>query len=260
MPPELQDLIDWARQAGEILREGYEQKHEVQYKGQTNPVTEIDKRSEKLLIGRIRERFPDHMIISEESGLLQGTEQHCWYVDPLDGTVNYAHGVPMFVVSLAYTERGRAQLGVVYEPMRDECFSAERGKGAWLNGRPIHVSPASEMITSLLVTGFRYDLANVAGDLDAFVRLSYLTQGVRRMGSAALDMAYVAAGRVDAFWEFSLEAWDIAAGGLLVEEAGGVVTTAQGEPELLQGPYSVLCANPVLYPQVLKAIMGENRG
>ncbi len=254
MTPEIQDLIDWARQAGEILRDGYEKKHEVEYKGQINPVTEIDKRSEALLLGRIQERFPKHTIVSEESGLLQGANQHTWYVDPLDGTVNYAHGVPMFVVSLAYAEHGQVQLGVIYEPMRDECFSAVRGQGAWLNGRPIHVSPASEMITSLLVTGFRYDLANAAGDLDAFVRLSYLTQGVRRMGSAALDMAYVAAGRLDAFWEFSLELWDIAAGSLLVEEAGGVVTTAEGAPDLLTGPYSVLCANPVMHAKVLRAL------
>jgi len=256
MQPNIQDLIDWAREAGEILRAGYEHQHEVHYKGQTNPVTEIDKRSEDLLIGRIRERFSDHTIVTEESGLLRGTNEHTWYVDPLDGTVNYAHGVPLFVVSLAYAEHGQVQLGVVYEPMRDECFSAIRGQGARLNGRPIHVSDAHEMITSLLVTGFRYDLDHVDGDLDAFVRLSYLTQGVRRMGSAALDMAYVSAGRLDAFWEFSLEAWDIAAGSLLVEEAGGVVTTAQGEREILKAPYSVLCANSTLHPQVLKALQG----
>ncbi len=257
MQPGIQSLIDWARQAGEILRAGYEQQHVVEYKGKTNPVTEIDKRSEALLISRIRERFSDHTIITEESGLLQGANQHTWYIDPLDGTVNYAHGVPIFVVSLAYAEHGQVQLGVVYEPMRDECFSAVRGLGARLNGRPIHVSKAHEMITSLFVTGFRYDLANVAGDLDAFVRLSYLTQGVRRMGSAALDMAYVAAGRLDAFWEFSLESWDIAAAGLIVEEAGGVVTTAQGEPDYLKPPYSVLCSNPIMHPQVLQALKNK---
>ncbi len=254
MQPDIQDLIDWARQAGEILRAGYEQHHKVEYKGLTNPVTEIDKRSEDLLIARIQARFPDHTIITEESGRIEGTNQHCWYIDPLDGTVNYAHGLPMFVVSLAYAEHGQVQLGVVYDPMRDECYSAARGQGARLNGRPIHVSTAHEMITSLLVTGFRYDLDHVAGDLDAFVRLSYRSQGVRRMGSAALDMAYVAAGRLDAFWQFSLESWDIAAASLLIEEAGGVVTAADGEPEFLGPPVSVLCANPALHAQVLKAL------
>lgn len=260
MQPDIHDLITWAHQAGEILRAGYEQKHEVLYKGETNPVTEIDKRSEALLIRRIRERFPEHTIITEESGLLAGQNRHCWYIDPLDGTVSYAHGLPLFAVTLAYAENGQVRLAVTYEPMRDECFSAERGQGAYLNGERIRVSERDTLISSLVATGVPYDLqARGSAYMDHFVRLSLLTQGVRQMGAAALDMAYVAAGRLDAFWEMSLELWDIAAGTLLVEEAGGVVTNAQGSRDFLIKPCSIVCANPSLYPLLMNALQLEGK-
>jgi myo-inositol-1(or 4)-monophosphatase len=256
MKPDLNQLEEWARGAGEILREGYEREHEVQFKSAINPVTEIDKRSEKYLIGQIRAHYDGHSIVTEESGYLNGTSsQNCWYIDPLDGTVNYAHGVPLFVVSLAYAENGKVKYGVVYDPMRDECFTAARGEGAFVNGRPLHVSNAEQLIQSLVVTGFPYERgAEQQRNLHLYSHLTGLTQGVRRLGAAAMDLAYVAAGRVDAFWELSLEPWDIAAGGLLVEEAGGVVTSTDGDAHYMKPRYSILAANPTLHSLVLKEL------
>jgi myo-inositol-1(or 4)-monophosphatase len=249
MPPSLIELQTLARQAGKILSEGYGQEHTIQHKGATDLVTEIDHRSEDLIMEAIRKNYPSHSIVTEESGSLNGDPDHCWYIDPLDGTLNYAHGLPLFCVSLAYAYQKEVVLGVVYDPMRDECFSAERGKGAWLNGRPIHVSAISDLIHSLLATGFPYDQwDHPLNNLELFNRFSRRTQGVRRLGSAALDLCYVASGRLDGFWEISLKSWDIAAGGLLVQEAGGVVSQIFGEPHSLDTPVSVLAANPSLYP------------
>jgi len=258
MQPVLEDLINWARQAGAFLRAAYEQDHQIKMKGEIDLVTEMDRQVEEYLLSAIHARFPDHTIITEESGLHQGTSGHCWYIDPIDGTVNYAHHLPWFVVSLAYAEAGEMKFGVIYEPMRDECFSASRGQGARLNDRPIRVASAGSLIASLFSTGFPYDVATVENNnIAQFVHLTKVSQGVRRSGSAALDMAYVACGRLDGFWEVQLQPWDIAAGALIVEEAGGVATNLHGSQDLMQPPFSIVVSNPALHPLFLAALNGR---
>ncbi|MBN1371941.1 MAG: inositol monophosphatase [Anaerolineaceae bacterium] len=258
MNPSLDDLKELARGAGQILREGYEQDFAVQHKGRIDLVTEMDQRSEAYLLGQIQSRFPGHSIVAEESGRLAGAEDTCWHVDPLDGTVNYAHGVPVFSVSIAFVQGGVTQLGVVYDPMRDELFSAERGCGACMNEKPIRVSMTTDLLQSLLTTGFSYyDLA-ITHNLAHYQRFAHLTQGVRRLGSAAIDLCYVAAGRFEGYWEISLQSYDIAAGGLIVEEAGGITTATYGDSDYLRAPCSVLAANPVLHAQML-AVLLEDR-
>ena len=191
----------------------------------------------------LQKEFPDHAILAEESGETRGDEDHVWHIDPLDGTVNYAHHIPIFCVSIAYAARGTVTLGAVYDPLREEMFSAERGKGAHLNGKRLHASSATELGKSLLVTGFPYDTWDTPNDnFPNFVKLSKMTQGVRRFGSAALDCCYVAAARFDGFWELALNSWDIAAGGLIAEEAGAIVTNVQGGPDYLSPPQSILAA------------------
>jgi myo-inositol-1(or 4)-monophosphatase len=254
LAPSLADLERMARQAGRILSDGYEKEIQVSYKGAIDLVTEIDHRSEEYLLGEVSRLFPGHHVMAEESGGADGGEDQ-WYIDPLDGTVNYAHGVPMFSVSIAYARAGELTLAAVYDPIRDELFTAERGKGAWLNARPLWVSSATELQRSLLVTGFPYDIVRTPrNNFDHFARFALLTQGVRRLGSAALDLGYIAAGRFDGYWELSLKPWDLAAGALLVREAGGLVTKVDGSPDLLSAPLSVLAANPVIHEKMLKEL------
>ena len=255
MEPTLEELIDMAHQAGEILRGGFGKQHEVDHKGRIDLVTEMDRAAEDYLIGQIRARYPDHAIESEESGEMIGLEGHRWFIDPLDGTTNYAHHVPIFAVSLAYAKAGQMQLGVVYDPMRSECFSAIRGQGAWLDGRPIHVSDTRELVRSLLVTGFPYDPQKLGiSNLEHFAHFTRLTQGVRRMGSAAIDLCYVASGRFDGYWEQTLRAWDLAAGTLIVEEAGGLVTTLKGNSDYIRHPYDLLAGNPHIHALILEEL------
>ena len=260
--PTLADIERLARQAGQILCAGYQKEHQVAYKGVIDPVTEIDRQSEEYLLGEIRKQFPDHHILAEESGGTHGNG-HQWYIDPLDGTVNYAHNIPIFCVSIAYASNGTASkslstslnLAAVYDPMRDEMFSAERGKGAFLNGRPLRVSTTTELQRSLLVTGFPYDAWNSEFDNFAnFVHFSKMSQGVRRLGSAALDLCYVAAGRLDGFWELALKPWDVAAGGLICEEAGGCVTDVFGGPDYISPPQSVLATTPGIHARMLEEL------
>jgi myo-inositol-1(or 4)-monophosphatase len=253
MAPNLQEAVAWARAAGALLREGYGKRHSIDHKGRIDLVTEMDRKVEALLLGNVRERYPDHTILSEESGHLTGSDQHCWYIDPLDGTTNYAHSIPIFAVSIAYAEGGQVQMGVVYEPMRDECFTAERGQGAYLNGERISVSTTENLLTSLMVTGFPYD-SSITGktNLENCAHFTRLTQGVRRMGSAACDLCYVAAGRFDGYWETILQPWDLAAGALIVQEAGGVVTNLNGDPNFMQPPYAILVGNPKVHALMLK--------
>lgn len=259
MHPIREDVEALARHAGKILRAGYGSEHDVDHKGEIDLVTEIDHRAEAYLLGEIRSRFPDHRIIAEESGTTSGNQCCRWYVDPLDGTVNYAYNIPIFCVSLAYEQNGQMQLGVVYDPMRDECFSAERGQGAWLNGDPIRVSSANTLDQSLLVTGFPYDIrTNPENNLDHYARFALNSLGVRRLGSAALDLCYVAAGRFDGFWEIRIKSWDIAAGGLIAEEAGALVTNIYGGPDYLSEPQSVVAANDKVHPQIV-ALLQDGR-
>ena len=247
-----------ARQAGKILQTGYEKEHQVGYKGVIDLVTEVDHESEAFLLGEIRRDFPNHHIFSEESGVIQGDDENIWYIDPIDGTVNYAHHIPIFCVSIAYAAGGTLRLGAVYDPMRDEMFLSERGRGAYLNGRALRVSSATELQRSLLVTGFPYNAWNTPQDNFAnFVKFAKMTQGVRRLGSAALDLCYVAAGRFDGFWEMSLNPWDVAAGGLIAEEAGARVTSLTGDSDYLSPPQSVVASTPGIHARMLEELNGQ---
>lgn len=255
MPPTLSELERLAREAGAILRAGYSKEHQVSYKGVIDLVTEMDHQSEAYLIGEVQKKFPDHHIVTEETGVIQGNDEHKWYIDPLDGTVNYAHHIPIFCVSVAYAFRGELTLGVVYDPMRDEMFTAERGRGAFLNGKPTRVSDVTELQKSLLVTGFPYDAWNTAQDnFVNFVRFAKLTQGVRRLGSAALDLCYVAAGRFDGFWELALKPWDVAAGGLICREAGARTTNVDGDDDFISPPQSIVSSAPAIHARMLEVL------
>ena len=266
MQPTLSYLENLARQAGAILRDGYEKEHQVGYKGVIDLVTEVDHQSEKFLLDEVRKDFPGHHIFSEESGIIQGNEENVWYIDPLDGTVNYAHHIPIFCVSIAYALRAdvssplsaNLSLGAVYDPMRDEMFLAERGKGAYLNGRPLRVTSVTELQRSLLVTGFPYNAWDTPQDNFAnFVKFGKLSQGVRRLGSAALDLCYVAAGRFDGFWEMALNPWDVAAGGLIAEEAGARVTSVSGEADYISPPQSVIASSPGIHARMLQELIKQ---
>lgn len=255
MQPTLSYVETLARKAGAILRDGYSKEHKVDYKGVIDLVTEVDHQSEEFLLSEVQRDFPDHHIVTEESGVIQGNDEHVWYIDPLDGTVNYAHYIPIFCVSIAYASKGVLTLGAVYDPMREEMFLAERGKGATLNGKKIGVSSTMELQKSLLVTGFPYDAWNTEQDNFAnFVKFGKMTQGVRRFGSAALDLCYVAAGRFDGFWEMALKPWDVAAGGLVCEEAGARVTNVKGEADYVSPPQSVVAATPGIQTRMLEEL------
>ncbi|MDH3943921.1 MAG: inositol monophosphatase, partial [Anaerolineae bacterium] len=245
--PRLDEIEALARGAGEILREGFGQAQKVTHKGVIDLVTEYDERSEQYLMEKIANDFQGHKVMAEESGGREGDGECLWIVDPLDGTVNYAHGLPIFSVSLAFAVKGQVVMGVVYDPMRDECFTAEKGKGAWMNGDQLQVGGRERLGESLLVTGFPYDAReNADNNLDHFAHMALRSMGVRRLGSAALDLCYIAAGRFDGYWEIRLEAWDIAGGGLIVREAGGTATNLQGKSDYLKPPYSIAAANPKL--------------
>jgi myo-inositol-1(or 4)-monophosphatase len=253
--PTLNEIENLARQAGDILRAGYDQEHQVAYKGAIDLVTEVDHASEDFLLTEINGHWPGSHIIAEESGITRGDNDHTWYIDPLDGTVNYAHDIPIFCVSIGYAQDGIMKLGVVYDPMRDDMFTAERGKGARLNGKVLHTSNAMELQKSLMVTGFPYDAWNTEHDnFDNFIRFGKLTQGVRRFGSAALDACYVGAGRFDGFWELSLKPWDVAAGGLVAEEGGAVVTNINGGKDYLSQPQSIVAAAPGIHAKILEEL------
>lgn len=257
MKPTLYDLEALAYQAGAILRISYGSTMEVSHKSLLDLVTSVDHRSEAFLLSNIHHQFPGQRVISEESAGLPGSEDQVWYIDPLDGTVNYAHGIPIFAVSIGYAEQNKVLLGTVYDPMRDECFSAEKGKGAFLNGQPIHPATAADLDHSLLVTGFPYDIrSNPENNLDHYTHLALCSQGVRRLGSAALDLCYVAAGRFDGYWEIRLKSWDVAAGGLIAEEAGARVTNLEGEAYYLSPLVSVVAANPTIHALLLHELHG----
>jgi myo-inositol-1(or 4)-monophosphatase len=254
MHPTLADVESLARQAGKILKDRFGQEHQLFYKGKYDLATEADHASEDFLVGAIQSRFSDDPIVTEESGTLAGGSANGWFIDPLDGTVNFAHGVPLYSVSIGYARQGQMTLGVVYDPSRDECFTAEYGRGAWLNGQPIHVSDTPDLAHSLLVTGFPHDVAAAPRDnMVLFGRLVGHTQGLRRLGSAAIDGCWVACGRLDGFWEVELHSWDIAAAALIAQEAGGVVTDISGGPDFFRTPFEILVANPLVHPQMVAA-------
>jgi len=256
--PTLNQVIDLAKAAGEIVRAGFDNKHTIGYKSAVDVVTESDKNSEAYILKQIRANFPQHAILTEESGAHAGESEHLWIIDPLDGTVNYSHHLPIYSISIAYQLQGQLQLGVVYDPTHDECFSAEKGAGAWLNGQPIHAADTAELIDSLLVTGFPYDLlSSEMHNIDYFGYFSRRSQGVRRLGSAALDLCYVAAGRLDGYWELSIKNWDIAAGTLIAREAGAVVSKIDGEADMLKPPLTIIAATPAIYPRLLEVLQKD---
>ena len=243
--------IQAARKAGILLKSRLGRKRKVAYKGAVNLVTEMDIFAEKIIVGEIQKCFPDHAVLAEESTAMEKASRFRWIIDPLDGTTNYAHGFPTFSVSIALAEDEEVILGVVYDPTRDELFTAEKGKGVWLNGLKIRVSPEKNLSRSLLATGFPYDLReSKINNFDHFHNFAVRAQAVRRAGSAALDLCYVAAGRFDGFWEMKLAPWDIAAGSLMVAEAGGKVTNFLGKPLSLSGKH-VLASNGKIHKAML---------
>ena len=243
-------MSEIAREAGALLKEFFRRRVKIEYKGDADLVTEADRASEKLILERIRSHWPSHEVIGEEGARVETGGDYRWYVDPLDGTTNFAHGYPVFCVSLGLTFQGKRKAAVVYDPTRDELFAAERGKGAQLNGEPIVVSKTSELKQSLVATGFPSHKRHKNPNIHFYHQLTLRTHGVRRAGSAALDLACVASGRFDGFWEFNLNSWDTAAGILLVEEAGGKVSGFRGE-ELAITDRDVLASNGILHAGLL---------
>ena len=219
-----------AREAGALLMDYFRQRVKIEYKGDVDLVTVADRKSEALILDRIRAQFPGHDVIGEEGSRIESGSDYRWYVDPLDGTTNFAHGFPVFCVSLAVEHRGRRIAGVIYDPTRDEMFSAELGAGAHLNGCPIRVSTTAKLGECLVATGFPSHKRHKNPNIYFYHQITLRSHGVRRAGSAALDLCNVACGRFDGFWEFNLNPWDTAAGVLLVEEAGGRVTDFSGGP------------------------------
>jgi len=248
--------IEIAREAGIFLKNKLNSVHTIDYKGEINLVTEVDKISEEMITSKINALFPDHDILGEEFTDIDSGSDFRWIIDPLDGTTNYAHGYPCFCVSIALERLNTMTVGIVYDPMLDEMFVAEKGKGAFLNDREIHVSNTSGIIKSLLATGFPYDIQEDSqNNLNYFNEMILKAQAIRRAGSAALDLAYVAAGRFDGFWEIKLNPWDIAAGWLLVEEAGGIVTDMGGSDYYLES-LSILASNGRIHIEMMDVIKG----
>jgi myo-inositol-1(or 4)-monophosphatase len=244
--------IEIAREAGAILVEYMQRPLRIDEKGRrADIVTDADRASEKLIVERLRAEFPDAAILGEETGAHAGTSQERWIVDPLDGTTNYAHNYPLFCVSIGYERDGVLEAGVVYAPLLDECYTATRGRGAFRNGEPIRVSTIDAVGDALTCTGFHP--SNFAINSRYFEAVSNRAQAVRRDGSAALDLAFVACGRFDAFWELELQPWDVAAGTLIVQEAGGVVTQIDGAPSHVDSG-SILATNGRVHDE-MRAIL-----
>lgn len=249
--------IQIARDAGQVLAERFGRTSlQVSNKGDIDLVTESDLAAERLIIERIRSYYPRHAILSEEAGASthhEGAGEYKWIVDPLDGTTNYAHGYPCFCVSIALERRGEVVLGVVYDPMRDELFAAERGEGSTLNGRRVRVSEVDDLNRALLCTGFPYDVRERSEFVRHFGGFIMHAQAVRRDGAAALDLAYVACGRFEGFWEEGLRPWDVAAGKILVEEAGGRVSRYDGSPFDVYTP-PILASNTLVHEQMMRVL------
>jgi myo-inositol-1(or 4)-monophosphatase len=251
MRPYLPEVEAIAREAGALLM-GYLAGHvTIEYKGDVDLVTEADRASEKMIVERLRSRWPEHGIVGEEGARSDPGADYRWYVDPLDGTTNFAHGYPVFCISIALVRKDeQLEAGVLYDPARDEMFSAQRGQGATLNGRPIHVSKTRHLAESILGTGFPSHKRHKNPNIHFYHEITLRSHGVRRAGSAALDLANVACGRYDGFWEFNLNPWDTAAGALLVQEADGRVTRFDGSPFRLDSR-EVLATNGLIHQELM---------
>jgi myo-inositol-1(or 4)-monophosphatase len=248
-----------AREAGAIIAHFAARCVGFELKGEQDLVTEADRASEKLIVERLRTHFPSHSIVAEEGGGHTGSSGFRWYVDPLDGTTNFAHGFPVYNVTLALEKDGEVVAGVVFDPTRDEMFAAERGGGAFLNNRKISVSKCRKLDEALVATGFPSRRRHLNVNIHFYYHLAMLTHGVRRAGAAAIDLAYVACGRADAFWEFNLNPWDMAAGILLVEEAGGVTSDMRGGPRELTKPH-LMADNGAIHAELLEVFEQVFRG
>ena len=247
--------IEAAMKAGAFLKESMGKNLEIDRKSSSiDLVTQIDTEAEHLIVDHIKEYYPDHSILGEEGGASKRSSEYRWIIDPLDGTVNFTHGLPIFCVSIALEHRGEMIAGVIYDPNADELFTAERGKGAYLNDERIRVSDSDTLIESLLITGFPYNIHdNPASTIERFVDVLKTAQAVRRLGSAAIDLCYIAAGRGDGFWEAFIKPWDVAAGMLLVEEAGGKVTDFRGGKVDVDNP-QILATNGKIHDEMLAVL------
>jgi myo-inositol-1(or 4)-monophosphatase len=248
----LETAADIAREAGALLATYFERRVGFELKGEFDLVTEADRASERLVVERLRTHFPTHGIVAEEGGGHESPSEYRWFVDPLDGTTNFAHGFPCFNVTLGLERAGETIAGVVYDPIRQEMFKAERGAGAYLNNHRIKVSAAKHLADSLASTGFPSRKRHNNVNIHFYYQLAMASHGVRRTGSAAIDLAYVAAGRLDFFWEFGLKPWDMAAGTLLVQEAGGRTSDMRGASHSVTGSEHLLADNGLLHDQVLE--------
>jgi myo-inositol-1(or 4)-monophosphatase len=251
--PFLETAVEIARESGALLATYFERHVPFETKGEFDLVTEADRASEKLIVERLRSHFPAHAIVAEEGGGHESSSEYRWFVDPLDGTTNFAHNFPMFCVSMGLERAGEAIAGVVYDPMRQELFTAERGAGAFLNNHRVRVSAVERVSDSLASTGFPSRKRHHNINIHFYYQLAMASHGVRRTGSAALDLAFVATGRLDFFWEFGLKPWDIAAGALLVQEAGGRVSDMTGAPLNVTTSDHILADNGVLHDEVVSA-------
>lgn len=254
----LHAAIAMCEEAGAIHMAYLAREHQVDFKGRGNLVTEVDRLAEKAVLDLIHRQFPDHAVVAEESGQHgAGAAEFVWYVDPLDGTANYAHGFPIFAVSIGLVRRGVPVVGAIFAPALEEFFTAAKGGGAWLNGRPIRVSKAPDLESSMVATGF-YPPAADLHNVDEFVQMLQHSQAVRRPGAASIDLAYVACGRFDGYWEYRLAPWDVAAGCLLVTEAGGTVTNMDGSPFDIHGR-AILATNGLVHFEMKEVLASTPR-
>ncbi len=252
----LSACVACARAGGRVILDYWAKRrsYPVHEKGRNDFVTIVDRQAEEAIVRIVRERFPDHAILAEESPPREGSVGYRWYVDPLDGTTNFIHGYPLFSVSVAVADPQGMRAAAVFDPLRDEMFTAGRGGGAYLNGKPIHVSPTDQLSQSLLVTGIPFrSLSRLDEYLASFRAFILGASGIRRDGSAALNLAYVACGRLDGFWEMALSPWDIAAGSLIVREAGGIVSDFRGRDGYLESG-DILAASPAVHPAMLRTL------
>ena len=258
----MDDLLEFAiacaHESGRIQRRHYGTNFEIRHKGEINLVTEVDLECQNRIIELIKGSFPNDEIIAEEKTNYYGGTTNRWIVDPLDGTTNYAHGYPFFCTSIAYEEAGVITLGVIYNPIYRELFFARKGGGAYLNGKPIQVSSISDLKKSLVSTGFPYDIAtNPNNNINHFVRFLFESQAVRRDGSAALNLSYLACGRFDGFWELKLNPWDTAAGTLMVREAGGIITNFSGEEYSIYSD-EIVASNGLIHQKMCDVLGGNS--
>ncbi len=256
MQPTLNIAFNAARKASKIILNKYDRLHTVTIteKGPNDFVTEVDLASEQAIIETLKEAYPDHSIIAEESGLTEGDPNQQWIIDPLDGTTNFIHGLPHFCISMAFKQDGKLEHGLIYDPIRQELFTASRGKGTYLNDKRVRVSACNHLSQALIGTGFPFKQKQQFDHyMQTFSAIFLQTSGIRRGGSAALDLAYVAAGRLDGFWELSLQPWDIAAGVLMIQEAGGLIGDLHGENTFMDNG-NIIAGNAKIFKALLQTI------